>query len=85
MQQVSSEGVGLGRADGSHEECQPGCHSRSSGLTREVLGLDTGMAVNCCVLSMQRNRVLGRKKSSLASCKSHWKSRSKVGRAVLVL
>lgn len=85
MQQVSSEGRGLGRADGSHKEFQPRCHYRSSALTREKLGLDRGMAVNFYFLSMQRNRVLERKKCSLASCKSHWKSRSKVGRAVVVL
>lgn len=83
MQQVSSEGGGLGRADGNHKECQHGCCSRSSGLTREKLGLDR--AVNCYFLSMQRNRIFERKKCSLASWKSHQKSRSKVGRAVVVL
>lgn len=62
------DGVWAGQmADGSHKECQPRCHSRSSGLTREQLGLDRGMAVNCYFLSMQRNRdrVLERKKCSL--------------------
>lgn len=85
MQQVSSEGRGLGRREGSHKECQPGCRSRSSGLTREKLGLDRGMAVNCYFLSVQRSRVLKRKKCSLASYKSHWKSRAKGGRAVVLL